>query len=121
MLTMSSRWIVSIETDPLNAKDLSTDGQSAVYVPGTMGPRRLQEGSPPLDLATIKVFLRFEASISEGRIDEELERATADSLNTFAEWFFAEFARVTGYPIPKEDKQEFYDVSKIEVGQYDPC
>ena len=118
---MSSRWIVSIENDPLNAGDLSTDGQSAVNVPDTICPRRLQEGSPPLDLATIKDFLRFKASISEGRIDEELERATADSLNTFAEWFFAGFARVTGNPIPKEDRQEVYNVSALEVGQYDPC
>lgn len=69
----------------MNAKDLSTDGQPAVHVHDTIGPRRLQEGSPPLDLATIKDFLRFKASISGGRIDKELERATADSLNTFAE------------------------------------
>jgi hypothetical protein len=114
-LTKSSRWVVSIKNDGLNAGDLSTDGMSAVNVPDAMGPTSLQEGSPPLDIATIKDFLRFKASISEGRIDEELERTTADSLNAFAEWFFAGFARVTGNSIPKEDRQEVYDVSAPEV------
>lgn len=76
-----------------------------------MGPRRIQEGLPPLDIATIKDFLRYKASISDGRIDEELERPTVASLIAFAEWFFAGFARVTGNPIPKEDRQEVYDVS----------
>ena len=108
---MLSRWIVSIETEPLNARDSSTDGQSADSVPDAIIPRSLEEGSPPLDIATIKDFLRFKASISEGRIDEEQERTTPDSLNAFAEWFFAGFARVTGNPIPKEDRQEVYDVS----------
>lgn len=83
---------------------MSTNSQSAVNVPNTIGPKRLQEGLPPLDLATIKDFLRFKASISEGRIDEELERVTADSLNTFAEWFFTGFTRVTSNPIPKKNK-----------------
>ena len=118
---MSSRWIASIENDRLNAGDLNTDGQSANNVPDAMGPRSLEEGSPPLNIATIKDFLRFKASISEGRIDEELERATADSLNAFAEWFFAGFARVTGNPIRKEDRQEVYDVSVPEVEQHNPC
>ena len=110
-MTRSGRWIVSLENDRLNAGTLSTDGKSAVNVPDAVSPTSLQEGLRPLDIATIKDFLRFKASISEGRIDEELERAMADSLNAFAEWFFAGFARVTGNPIPKEDRQEVYDVS----------
>jgi hypothetical protein len=114
-LTNLSRWIVSIENNRLNAGDLSIDGKSAVNVPNAMSPTSLQEGSPPLDIATIKDFLRYKASISDGRIDEELERATTDSLNAFAEWFFAGFARVTGNSIPKEDRQEVYDVSAPEV------
>jgi hypothetical protein len=101
ILTKSSRWIVSIENDRLNAGDLSTDGKSAVNVPNV--------------IATIKDFLRFKASIGEGRIDEELELATADSLNAFAEWFFARFARVPSNFIPKEDRQEVYDVSAPKV------
>ena len=32
-------------------------------------------------------------------------------MNTFAEWFFAEFARVTGNRIDGEDKYTVYDVS----------
>ena len=69
-----------------------------------MSPISLQEGSPPLDIATIKDSLRIKASISEGRIDEELERVTADFLNAFAEWFFAGFAWVTSNSILKEDR-----------------
>ena len=53
---------------------------------------------PPPDITIIKGFLRFKASISEGRIDKQLERAIADSLNAFTERFFAGFARVTGNP-----------------------
>ena len=116
-----SRWIVSINNNPLDAKDLGTDGQSADSVPDAMISRSLEEGSPPLDIATIKDFLRFKASVSEGRIDKERERTTPDSLNAFAEWFFAGFARVSGNPIPKEDKQEVYDVSAPRLEQRDPC
>lgn len=121
MLTKSSRWIASIEDGLSNAEDLNTDGQSAVDVPGIVGPRCLQEGSPPPDLAAIKDFIRFKASISQGRIDKTLELATTNSLNAFAEWFFAGFARVTGNPIPEEDRKEVFSVNALEVGQYDPC
>jgi hypothetical protein len=48
------------------------------------------------DLATIKDFLRFYAKTSRAKI---LEEPTSDSINTFTEWFFAGFARVTGTPI----------------------
>ena len=44
------------------------------------------------DLATVKDFLRFHISISRGYIDE---KPTVDSVNTYAEWFFAGFTRVT--------------------------
>ena len=40
--------------------------------------------------ATVKDFLRFHAATSKGKIQEEV---TCDSLNTFAEWFFAGFTR----------------------------
>ena len=38
------------------------------------------------DLATVKDFLRFKAAAGKGMITEQ---TTCDSLNTFAEWFFA--------------------------------
>jgi hypothetical protein len=44
------------------------------------------------DLVTVKDFLRFKAAAGKGMI---VEQTTCDSLNTFAEWFFAGFARVT--------------------------
>jgi hypothetical protein len=44
------------------------------------------------DLATVKDFLRFKAAAGKGMI---VEQTTCDSLNTFAEWFFAGFTRVT--------------------------
>ena len=73
--------------------------------------RGLQEGLPPPDLATIKDFLRFHIAISKGRIDEQ--RITVDSVNTFAEWFFAGFARVTGSLISEEDRRAVYDVGEF--------
>src|SRR5256714_4070369 len=60
------------------------------------------------DLATVKDFLRFKAAAGKGMI---IEQTTYHSLNTFAEWFFAGFTRVTDTEINKEDRSEVYDVS----------
>jgi hypothetical protein len=60
------------------------------------------------DLATVKDFFRFHAATSKGKI---VERPTSDSLNTFAEWFFAGFERVTGTPTDADDRSEVYNVS----------
>jgi hypothetical protein len=60
------------------------------------------------DLATVKDFLRFYAAPSEGII---AERITCDSLNTFAEWFFAGFTYVTDTPTNSKDRSEVYNVS----------
>ena len=57
--------------------------------------------------------------MSDGGIDEELERAMADFLNAFAEWLFARFTQVTSNPAPKEDRQEVYGVSILKVRQLD--
>jgi hypothetical protein len=55
--------------------------------------RYLGEGVEAPDLDTVKDFLRFHISTSRGKIVDE---PTADSVNAFAEWFFAGFTRVTG-------------------------
>ena len=60
------------------------------------------------DFATVKDFLRFYAATSKGKIQEEV---TCDSLNTFAEWFFAGFSRVTDTPTNNDNRREIYDVS----------
>lgn len=88
---------------------LSDGDATTVDICHATGPRHLGEGVLPLDLATIKDFLRFHFAISRGRIDDE--RITVDSVNTFAEWFFAGFARVTGNLINEEDRRAVYDVS----------
>jgi hypothetical protein len=56
------------------------------------------------DLATVKDFLRFHAALGRGRglIVKEI---TTDSVNTFTEWFFAGFERVTGTPIDKKKEE----------------
>ena len=79
------------------------------------GAQRLREGLPPLDLATIKDFLRFIASVSDGIIDDEDELVTADSMNTFTDRFFAGFARVTGDRIKEEDRRAVYSVSTFRI------
>ena len=91
---------------------MHSDEQYEADLSGATRPQSLCEGLPPLDLATIKDFLRFIALTSDGRIDEE-KVATADSINTFAEWFFAGFARVTGNQIEEEDRRAVYRVSEI--------
>lgn len=68
------------------------------------------KGSTAPDLATIKDFIRFHVAAGTGTIDKE-GRLTVDSTNTFAEWFFAGFARVTGNAIDEEDRSGVYDVS----------
>ena len=62
------------------------------------------------DLVTVKDFLRFHAATSKGKIREKI---TCDSLNTFAEWFFAGFSRVTDTPTCEDDRTEVYDVSTL--------
>jgi len=52
------------------------------------------------DLATVKDFLRFKAAAGKGMIAEQ---TTYDSLNTFAEWFFAGFTRVTDTEIKRTE------------------
>ena len=96
-------------------RELFIDDDAAVDATGV---RSLREGSSPLDLATIKDFFRFHAAISRGRIDDT--RTTVDSLNTFAEWFFAGFARVTGNTINEEDRRAVYDVSTFRSASQFP-
>ena len=91
-----------------------SDKQNADDVSHTTGAQTLREGLHPLDLATIKDFLRFIASVSDGIIDDETELVTADSMNTFAEWFFAGFARMTGNRIEEEDRRAVYSVSTLQ-------
>ena len=83
-------------------------GQRLLYY----GSTESSEGLPPLDLATIKDFLRFIVATSRGIIDDKQKQVTVDSINTFTEWFFAGFARVTGHRIDGEDRRAVYDVSK---------
>jgi len=70
--------------------------------------RFLGKGVDASDLATLKDYLRFRAAASRGKI---VEKPTADSLNAFAEWFFAGFSRVTGTPADEDERSEVYDVS----------
>jgi hypothetical protein len=70
--------------------------------------RFLGEGVEAPDLATMKDLFRFYAATSQGKI---VEKPTADLVNTFAEWFFAGFTRVTGTPTNDDDRSEVYNVS----------
>ncbi|KAI9773208.1 MAG: hypothetical protein M1839_002216 [Geoglossum umbratile] len=64
------------------------------------------KGAPCPDLATTKDFLRFHIALSQGRIRD---KTTVDSVNTFAEWFFAGFTRVTGTVISEEYRSSIYN------------
>jgi hypothetical protein len=52
----------------------------------------LGKGVDAPDVPTVKDSIRFSAAASRGKI---VELPTVDSVNSFAEWFFAGFTRVT--------------------------
>lgn len=64
------------------------------------------------DLATVNDFLRFCIAKSRGKI---VEKSTADSVNTFVEWFFAGFSRITATPTDGDDKSEVYKVNALPL------
>jgi len=113
ILTQSSRWVIAVEKKEQNTGEALFDDDAAVDGSHTMEVQSLREGLPPLDLATIKDFLRFIVATSQGIIDDGQKKVTVDSTNTFAEWFFAGFARVTGNRIDEEDRCAVYDVSSF--------
>lgn len=115
LLTQLSRWVIAVEKEQDTRESLVGD-DAAINVPYTMRARSLQKGLPPLDLATIKDSLRFIIATSRGIIDDGQKKVTVDSMNTFAEWFFAGFARVTGNRIDEEDRCAVYDVSAYRNG-----
>lgn len=91
--------------------------QNGLPVPDEGAARKLCLGpnTPAPDLADIKDFMRFHLSLSRGKI---VEKSTAESANTFAEWFFAGFTRVTGTPIEDEDRHEVYEVGIYTRGAF---
>ncbi|KAI9765370.1 MAG: hypothetical protein M1840_007450 [Geoglossum simile] len=66
----------------------------------------LGKGAPAPDIETVKDFLRFYIATSREMLDH---RSTVDSVNTYVEWFFAGFTRVTGTPIDKEKRSEVFN------------
>ncbi|KAI9767334.1 MAG: hypothetical protein M1840_005743 [Geoglossum simile] len=66
----------------------------------------LRKELPCPDLATAKDFLCFHIALSRGRIKGKI---TVGSVNTFAEWFFAGFTRVTGTVISEDYRSTIYE------------
>jgi hypothetical protein len=56
------------------------------------------------------MVLQFYIATSRSKIDES-GRLTANSVNAFAEWFFAGFTHLTGTPTDEADRSEVYNVS----------
>ena len=73
----------------------------------------LKQGVPLLSLGNLMDFVRFHAATSKGRITSG-GQITADSSNTFMEWFFAGFKRVTGTEIDGETRSNVYKVSHCQ-------
>ena len=78
-----------------------------------MEAQSLREFLLPLSLDTIKDFLRFIVTTSQGIIDDGQSKVTVDSMNISAEWFFAGIARATGNRTDEEDRCAVYDISAI--------
>jgi len=102
-----------------DAGEAIPDEQAIIDIFHTTGTKSFRKGLPPLDLATIKDFFRYIASVSDGLIDVK-GLATTDSLNTFGEWVFAGFARVTGNRIDAKDRHSVYDINISRIEIYNP-
>ncbi|KAI9760494.1 MAG: hypothetical protein M1840_002404 [Geoglossum simile] len=70
----------------------------------------LEKGVPAPDIETVKDFLHFYIATSRGMLNH---RSTVDSINTYAEWFFAGFTRVIGTPTDKEERSEVFNIGVI--------
>jgi hypothetical protein len=101
-----------------NAKDSLQSGLPISDEASTRQHCLCKEVNAP-DLVTVKNFLRFYIATSCGKIDEN-ERPTADSVNAFAEWFFAGFTRITSTPTDEADRSEVYNVSAFPEGRGRP-
>jgi len=66
----------------------------------TVREQCLAENCDTPNRATMRDFFCFAAATSRALIDRETGKITADSLNTFREWFFASFTRVTKTSLP---------------------
>ena len=86
--------------------------QKGVPIPDETAVRErvLRKNVEAPDLAAVKDFLRIHAATSKGKIRGEI---TSDSLNTFTEWFFAGFSRVTDTPTNADNRSEVYKVSTL--------
>ena len=109
-LRSRDRWVDDVKEKNRDTRALPSDSDTAADACCTKAGT-LREGLPPPDLATIKDFLRFHVAVSRGRIDDK--RTTVDSVNTFAEWFFAGFARVTGSLFNEEARRAVYDLNEL--------
>lgn len=79
-----------------------------------IAPSNLEKNAPPPDLATLLDFARFHATTGKGLIDNS-GLITVESSNSFMEWFFAGFIRVTGTIIDKETRSKVYKMNEYKV------
>lgn len=98
--------MVAIEKKEQDKGEALLGDDTVVNVSYTVEARSLQEGLPPLHLATIKDFLRFIVASSR-----RTEKVIFDSMNAFAEWLFAGFSRVTGNRLDEGDRRAVFNVS----------
>ena len=102
VLTQSSRWKLNCIRDDATQRGVTPPDERMVR------EHCLGKGVEVPDLAALKDFLWFQASVMRGKV----KKIPADeSLNSFAEWFFAGFTRVTGTVIGKTERSEVYNVS----------
>ncbi len=70
ILTQLSRWVAAVGKKEQGTEEALFGDDSAVDASYIMEARSLREDLPPLDLATIKDFLRFIVATSRGIIDD---------------------------------------------------
>ena len=81
-----------------------------VHRPEDAAAPLLQKGSSPPSVSILMNFVRFHAAIGKSRIDGD-GLITVESSNTFIEWFFAGFERVTGSQVAEDDRRMVYYIN----------
>ncbi|KAI9768035.1 MAG: hypothetical protein M1839_004298 [Geoglossum umbratile] len=104
-LSRYAKWIECIEIEK-EGEEKASKVERVDTVQGARAEFCFQKDSPCPDLVTTKDFLRFHIALSQGRIRD---KTTVSSVNTFAEWFFAGFTRVTGTVISEEYRSSIYN------------
>ena len=103
--------MIAVEKKEQNMREAFFSDDAMINIFYMIEAQSLWEGLLSLNLPIIKNFLCFVIIINWEIINNRQKKITVDSMNTFAEWFFAEFAWVTDNCINEKNRCAVYNVS----------